>query len=240
MTQPIDALLRNWGCRPLAEQEKSDYFAWSLDFFTDHRVEQDPYVDLTIQLDVTEAYARYQRLALPSLTFFAYLVWHLARAMQEELSFKLRKINGDWCVLENAPIVVPAAVGGEMRFRELLLQDTCLQTLSEFAQQYRNQLKAARSGELPRVAPLSFLSACLIGNLPNLQFTALSLSWRKGDIQCQPYFYFGQRYRQGERLMIPLAAKLHHACMDPFVFNALIEKFRSRIDAMGDEQGQGK
>lgn len=221
--------LEAWGCRPLADNEKTSYLAWSLDFFTDPQVAQDPFIDITLQLDITDAYACYTERALSELTFFSYLIWHLAHAMQGQISFKLRNINGTWCVLENAPIVVPVAVGGEIRFCELLLQNACQQSLPEFALQYRNQLNAARAGGMQRMAPRTFLAANLIGNLPQLQFTALNLHWRKSDIQCQPCFYFGQRYSLGERLMMPLAVKLHHACTDPYVLNALIENFRLRI-----------
>lgn len=221
--------LEAWGCRPLADNEKTSYLAWSLDFFTDPQVEQDPFIDITLQLDITDAYACYAGQALSGLTFFSYLIWHLAQAMQGQLGFKLRKIDGTWQVLENAPIVVPVAVGGEMRFRELLLRDVSRQSLAGFAAHYRKQLDAARAGQGERMAPLTFLSACLIGNLPNLQFTAMNLHWRKSDIQCQPCFYFGRRYQQDGRLLIPLAAKLHHACTDPFVLNALIEDFLQRV-----------
>jgi chloramphenicol O-acetyltransferase type A len=229
MPSPLTTDLQAWGCRPLAEAEKAGYLAWSLDFFTDCAVEQDPFVDITLQLDITDAYACYKAQALPELTFFSFLIWHLAQAMQGQLGFKLRKIKGQWWVLENAPIVVPVAVGGEMRFCELLLQNASNQGLAEFAGHYRNQLDAARAGCLPRMDPHTFLTACFVGNLPQLQFTALNLHWRKSDIQCQPSFYFGQRYPQGERLMMPLAIKLHHACTDPFVLNSLIEDFRQRF-----------
>lgn len=229
MQKSLTTDLEAWGCRPLADNEKSGYLAWSLDFFTDSQVEQDPFIDITLQLDVTDAYAGYRGQAVPGLTFFSYLAWHLAHAMQGQIGFKLRKIDDAWFVLENAPIVVPVAVGGEMRFCELLLQDACRQTLPEFALQYRDQLDAARTGGAPRMAPLTFLAATLMGNHPQLQFTGLKLHWRKGDIQCQPCFYFGQRYSLGERLMIPMAIKLHHACADGFVLNALLEDFRLRI-----------
>lgn len=229
MPNLLTANLEDWDCRPLADEEKAGYLAWSLDFFTDSKVEQNPFIDITLQLDVTDAYACYERQALPDLTFFSYLIWHLAHAMQGQLGFKLRNIKGKWYVLENAPIVVPVAIGGEMRFCELLLQNACHQSLAEFSLQYRNQLNAARAGSVQRMAPQTFLTASFIGNLPQLQFTALNLHWRRSDIQCQPCFYFGQRYSLGERLMMPLAVKLHHACTDPFVLNALIEDFRLRI-----------
>lgn len=230
MPSLLNTELQAWGCRPLTEDERAGYLAWSLDFFTDSTVEQDPFIDITLQLDITNAYTCYKAQALPGLTFFSFLIWHLAQAMQGQLGFKLRKIKDQWWVLENAPIVVPVAVGGEMRFCELLLQNASNQSLAEFAVQYRNQLNATRAGCVARMDPHTFITACFVGNLPQLKFTALNLHWRKSNIQCQPSFYFGQRYPQGERLMMPLAIKLHHACTDPFVLNALIEDFRQRFE----------
>lgn len=232
MTELLTTHFEAWGCRPLTDDEKAGYLAWSLDFFTDSTVEQDPFIDITLQLDITDAYASYQRQSLANLTFFSFLIWHLAQSMRSQLDFKLRKINGIWWVLENAPIAVPVAVGGKMRFCELLLQNTSSQSLTEFAEQYRGQLNSVRTGHVQRMDPNTFLIAHFIGNLPHLQFTALNLHWRKSAIQCQPCFYFGQRYLQSERLMMPLAIKLHHACTDPFVLNILIENFRKRFESL--------
>ena len=231
MRTELSTLIEHWSARPLTEAESKGYLDWSLDFFTDNSVEQDPFVDITLQLDVTRAYAAYQAARVEGLSFFSFLVWHLARAMQGNLGFKLRKIEGKWWVLDNAPIVTPIAVGGEARFTELLLKDASRESLAEFARQYREKLDSAKRGEGTRMDPETFLVACFIGNLPQLQFTALSLHSRKSSIQCQPCFYFGQRYFQGEKLFIPFAAKLHHACTDPHVLNQLVEDFQARFSS---------
>lgn len=230
MPQASLEALQAYAPRLLTDAEKQGYLDWSLDFFTDAGVRQDPFVDITLQLDVTQAYANYQANAAAGLSFFSFLIWHLAQAMQAHSGFKLRKVGEHWLVLENAPIVVPVAVGGAQRFKELLLRDASRQSLADFASQYRRQLDAARSDE-PRahLDPDTFLTACFIGNLPDLQFTALSLHWRQSHIQCQPSFYFGKRYSQGAQSFIPLAVKLHHACTDPFVLNALMADFMGRF-----------
>lgn len=178
---------------------------------------------------MTEAYAIYKKSEIAGLTFFAFLVWHLAQTLQGHLSFKLRKLGEVWVVLDNAPIVIPVAVGGAARFSEVLIENAAHQSLLDMSLKYRNKLDAARRGEIFRMNPEVFLAACFVGNLPSLQFSALNLHWRKSMIQCQPAFYFGKRYAQGDRLFIPLAAKLHHACTDPYVFNALIEDFNRRF-----------
>ena len=69
----------------------------------------------------------------------------------------------------------------------------------------------------------------LIGNLPNLQFTGLNLHWRQSHISAAPWFYFGKRYWQNDKLLIPFAVKLHHSCNDPFVLNLLMEDFNKRF-----------
>jgi len=70
-----------------------------------------------------------------------------------------------------------------------------------------------------------------MGNLPYLRFSALTLHWRPDQMVGQSYFYFGQRYPQEDRLMIPLAAKLHHACTDPLMLNELLSDFANRFSA---------
>ncbi|MDO6387316.1 CatA-like O-acetyltransferase [Uliginosibacterium sp. 31-12] len=225
---PPDSL-QAWSARPLSSAEREGYLDWALDFFTDETVAQDPFVDITLQLDVTEAHAAYRAQSLAGLSFFSFLIWHLAQAMQGQPDFQLRRFHTEWWVLENAPIVVPVAIGGAQRFTELLLENTTRLSLADFAGHYRQQLDAARRGELPRLPETTFLAACFIGNLPQLRFSGLSLHWRQSRIQCQPGFYFGQRYEQGGRLLIPMAAKLHHACTDPHVLNALITDFQQRF-----------
>ena len=44
---------------------KQGWLNWSLNFFTDPNILQVPYLDITIQLDVTEAYAAYNANQVP-------------------------------------------------------------------------------------------------------------------------------------------------------------------------------
>ena len=45
----------------------------------------------------------------------------------------------------------------------------------------------------------------------------------------QSSFYFGQRYDEGGRKLMPLAVKMHHSCTNPFVLNQLIADFQRRF-----------
>ena len=67
--------------------------------------------------------------------------------------------------------------------------------------------------------------------ISNLRFSGLTPHWRPDQKVGQSYFYFGQRYQQGDRLLIPLAAKLHHACTDPLMLNELLSDFANCFSA---------
>jgi chloramphenicol O-acetyltransferase type A len=77
---------------------------------------QIPYLDITLQLDVSTAYARYQQQPHQEASFFAFLVWHFVQTIDQHISFKLRVVNGTWYIVHNPPIVIPVAVGGQQRF----------------------------------------------------------------------------------------------------------------------------
>ena len=71
--------------------------------------------------------------------------------------------------------------------------------------------------------------AHVIGNLPILRFTGMSMHWRSDQIHGQSFFYFVQRHEDGERMLMPLSVKLHQACTDIFVLDALIIDFKQRF-----------
>lgn len=205
------------------------WLGWALDFFSGPDL-QNPHVDVTLQLDVSRAWVRYR--ATPEAeSFFSFLVWHLAQTLAGHPSFNLRKIDGTWYRLGNPPIFIPVAVGGDDRFQSLVLDDVYRQDLATFSAVYREQLALVRSPTGAAAGPSDiFRYAHFMGNLSNLRFTALTLHWRPEQMVGQSFFYFGQRYTEGERMLIPLSVRLHHSCTDPFVLNQLIEEFQGRFD----------
>ena len=212
------------------------WLGWSLPFFSEP-VLQNPHIDLTLQLDVSTAFAQYQGLSQDSeqASFFAFLVWHLAQTLAQHPSFNLRRVNGDWYVLRNPPIFIPVAVGGDVRFRDLVLENVYQQDWPTFLANYQELLALARSPEgLPPCASEAYCLAHFMGNLPHLRFSGLTLHWRADQALGQSSFYFGQRYEEGGRMLIPLAVRMHHSCTDPFVLNALIADFQRRFEPAED------
>jgi chloramphenicol O-acetyltransferase type A len=207
------------------------WLGWSLPYFSEP-VAQNPHVDLSLQLDVTAAYARYRSAPeAEQLSFFAFLVWHLAQTLARHPSFNLRCVDGQWYRLGNPPIFIPVAVGGDARFKSLILEDVVQQDYPNFLAQYQARLARARSLDQPDEpdAGNAFNYAHFMGNLPNLRFTGLTLHWRQDQMIGQSSFYFGQRYDEGAAKLIPLAVKMHHSCTDPFVLDQLLADFNSRF-----------
>ena len=208
---------------------KEGWLNWSLDFFTDPSILQVPYLDITIQLDVTSAFSAYKAKKVDGSTFFAFLVWHLAQTLVAHPSFNMRFIENQWYILKNPPILIPVAVGGKERFCEVVLENVFKISYEEFVTQYRTKIAQARNGQGKRTDFQSFCLSISLGNLPNLQFTGLTLHWVREGMVGQPFFYFGKRYLERNSLFIPFAAKLHHACADPFVLDLFLQDFQKRF-----------
>jgi chloramphenicol O-acetyltransferase len=209
-------------------KSREDWLGFSLDYYTDPNVWQVPYLDLTIQLDVTDAYAAYQKSKVPGATFFAFLVWNLSQTLQAHPSFNLRFIEKKWYLISNPPIFTPVAVGGKERFRTVIFENVSKISYEEFISIYASKISEARNGQGKQAEPLEFYLSHFLGNLPKLQFSGLTLHWRPTDMVGQPILYFGKRYVSGSSLFIPLAAKIHHGCADPFVFELFLSDFQKR------------
>ncbi|HEY9692502.1 MAG TPA: CatA-like O-acetyltransferase [Oculatellaceae cyanobacterium] len=208
---------------------KEGWFEWFLDYFTDPNVLQVPYLDLTIQLDVTDAYAIYQDSQVSGSTFFGFLLWHLVQTLRSHTSFNMRFVENNWYILNNPPIFIPVAVGGKQRFWNLVIESVVNTSYEDFIDIYRFRLNQARNCQTERIDAQTYSLAYCIGNLPNLQFSALTLHWHLNAMIGQPFFYFGKRYFLENRFLIPFAAKLHHACADPFVFDLLVRDLQARF-----------
>ncbi len=227
----------DYSTRLLTSEEREGWLNWSLDFFTEDPALQKPYVDITLQLDITETHDQYKKQSI-SGSFFSFLIWHFMQILKDHLSFRLRQIEGKWYVIDNPPIFVPVAILGQQRFADLLLLNVTQMSYPEFSAYYLQQLSLARNGKAEKITAEIFFLSQFFGNLPNLQFTGLTLHSRHGPITGQSFFYFGKRYFLGEKMFIPFAAKLHHACADPFVLDLFLQDFQRRmeLDSSGYER----
>lgn len=215
--------------RLITPELREGYLDWSLDFFTDASLLQIPYIDLTLPLNVTRPYQQYRSQKQAESSFFSFLLWHLVQSLKTLWEFQLRYLDQQWYVLDNPPIMITVAVGGKDRFWEMLLENVYQLNYPDFREYYYQQLNEIRAGKGQRADYNTFCLSSIFGNLPNLQFSGLTIQYRLEKIQGQPWFYFGKRYWLNEQLLIPLCARFHHANTDPLLFDQLITHFDSQF-----------
>jgi chloramphenicol O-acetyltransferase type A len=219
---------------PLVKTELAGkYQPWALDYFTNPELVPVPYVDITVQLDISIAVAIWQeKLSKGEGTFTAWLTWNLIQSLKEFACFQWRYIDGQWFEVQNPPLFSPIAIDRADRFVNLVLDNPVKMTWPEFAQTWIELKQAIQSGTtFEKTDAAVFGFSHFIGNLPHLHFTSLSL--HQSDSFCQHFFYFGARRcdPQGVTLM-PLAAKLHHSSGDPYVFDLLLKNYLQRLQCV--------
>jgi chloramphenicol O-acetyltransferase len=236
-TTEEQAYIKRYGGRELDEAQRSGYEKWSLDFFHDKAIIADPLLQITLQVDITKALSRYREhySDLDGASFFAYLMWHLVDTARRHPCFRYRKIAGKWYIFDEFPLVTPIAIGGDMRFIELMLEPPSQYSLEAFFNHYRNTLnqyvaeKSEPSDTFETVTPVRWLNSWFVGNLPNLQFTGFTLHKSAID-NGRPYFYFGKRYQSADLSYIPLLINFDHANLDPFLLSAFMADFQAGIE----------
>ena len=224
-------LVSKYGGKKLVPDELTSYEQWSLPFFHQQEYVREPYLQMTLQIDITKALGHFKAsvIALPGATFTGYLIWQLAQTSLAHPSFRYRKLEDAWYVFDNLPVFTPIAVGGEARFSETLLYNVNGAEPGHFFEHYQEQLAHAQSREefIP-LSPLEWGSALFVGNLPNLQFTGFTLHTSAVQMG-RPYFYFGKRYTREGQTYIPLLVTFDHANLDPYVLSTFMEDFEARI-----------
>jgi len=225
----LTQILSKYKGRSLKEEELSHYVNWAMDYFHDENHVTDPYLTMTLNLDLTQARKVYENSykTVEGASFQAYLVWNLSRALQKEWTFSTRNIDGTWYLFNNLPIFTPIAVGGDLRFKDVIIENSTELSWQEFAQAYRSEVNN-ENAQL-EILPQKVWALCpFIGNLPNMNFTSFQVHRNKLKTG-RPLFYFGQRMQTTESLFVPLSISIDHANADPFVLDRLISSFQSYL-----------
>src|SRR5581483_3165131 len=157
------------------------YEKWALSFFHDAAKAPNPELTFTLQLDITKAMATYKKHYELSkdASFSAFLIWKLVQTLRGHECFNYRLIEGKWYLLRNPPVFIPVATGKKDRFREVFFENVAHLPWKDFSKIYRKEVKAALSGKAHEAGiketETIFLMSLKVGNLPNIQFTSLTL-----------------------------------------------------------------
>lgn len=226
-------LLARYEAVPLRLPEsEGSYQAWALQYFTNRELVPDPYIDITVHLDISSAALLWQERLSPAIgSLTAWLTWNLLQSLREFPCFQWRCIDGHWFEIQNPPLFCPIAVDGADRFANLILENPFRLSWQGFAiswNKLKQRIKAEGSFRESDASVFGF--SVFIGNLPNLHFTSLVL--HQPASFCQPFFYFGARRRNAQgSLLLPLAAKFHHASCDPHVLDRLLQNYLQRLQS---------
>ncbi|NEP88979.1 MAG: hypothetical protein F6K18_20280 [Okeania sp. SIO2C2] len=139
-----EALDRYHGTK-LNLDELSKYQQWSFRYFHNEEFVLNPNLSVTIQLDLVKPREVYERSfqSTQGASFQGYLVWNLVKALSLEWTFCTRKIDGEWYLFKNLPVFFPIAVGGDNRFKNVIINDVISMDWTKFCRVYETLLKTA-------------------------------------------------------------------------------------------------
>jgi len=213
----------------LKPEQLSEYQRWALEFFHEPQYVANPNLAITLQLDITTAYASYNN-SICRKSFTAYLIWKLIQSLKQHPCFNYRRIGTQWYDFKNLPLFFPVATGRAERFGEVLIENVRKMDWQTFSNIYRNEVNAIANTDTLYTATDTFTwsVADFIGNLPKLRFSALSLQ-RPAEPNGRPIFYFGQRYLKDGVQQVALSITFDHANTDPVLLNHLIDTYTQQL-----------
>lgn len=204
----------------------SDYDRASMTYFTDHETTRQPRLNISFPLDVTRIHNTFEKMAKISDTFTGYLTWGVLAAMRLHPYLSWRFMNGRWYAFDDLPLFIPVATASPgNRFVSVILKHVAAANWLSFSKMYKSAIDEARQNWLnPFGDQLHWSNYHFIGNLPDFQFTSLTLH-ESGIETARPIFYFGRRYENRDSLFVPLAIQFHHATFDPVRLSNFIADF---------------
>ncbi|MDY7006716.1 MAG: hypothetical protein SWX82_23030 [Cyanobacteriota bacterium] len=132
-----EALERYEGTK-LNLNELSKYQQWAFRYFHNEEFVLNPNLSVTIQLDLVKPREVYERSFqnAQGASFQAYLMWNLVKALSLEWTFCTRKIDEEWYLFKNLPVYFPIVVGGDNRFKNVIINDVILMDWKKFCRVY--------------------------------------------------------------------------------------------------------
>ncbi len=212
----------------LQPNQLSRYQQWAFSYFHDENFVANPNLSITLHLDLVDARDVYESSfqSTKGASFQAYLVWNLVKALSLHWTFNTRKVNGEWYLFKNLPVYFPIAVGGEDRFKDVMINDVTFMDWAKFSRVYRNSIQSPT--DIGSIPTLIWEISHFIGNLPALNFTSFQIH-RGIRNAARPIFYFGQRYNLQQRQKVPVSVTFDHANADPYVLNNLIQTYQNLL-----------
>ncbi len=215
----------------LSRDKLTPYESWALNFFHDKSHVSNPFLNVTMQLDISEARKNYLENYKPltGASFTAFLTWNLIKSLKKQDCFSYRRFNDEWYRFDNLPVYIPVLVGNAFRFQEFFLEDVMESNWKAFSSAYTDNIERVRNNldQFKVISPIIFNLATHIGNLSYLNFTGFTL--HGVDATGRNLFYFGKRTELNDKWNQPLNVTIDHTTADPYILNLLIEDFTQEL-----------
>jgi chloramphenicol O-acetyltransferase type A len=224
--ESIQDLLLNYKGQILDLDILSRYDQASMSYFIDRNSVRQPRVNITMALDITNAYNAFQERARKRDTFTSYLTWGLLASVRLHPHFSWRNLAGKWYAFNDLPVFIPVATGlSDNRLASVIINHVCEMDWDTFSEKYQYEIENACHGWINPFADILHWSVYyIVGNLPSIAFTSLTFH-ESGIETARPIFYFGRRYESQNKLFIPFAIQFHHATLDPILIDAFLADF---------------
>jgi chloramphenicol O-acetyltransferase type A len=201
-----------------------------MSYFIDKKLVKQPRVNITMTLDITDAYYAFKERANQGDTFTGYLTWGLLASLQIHPHFSWRTINGKWYAFNDLPLFIPVATGlSGNRLASVIINHVSEMDWGTFSEKYHHEIENARHGWTnPFTDVLHWSVYYIIGNLPSITFTSLTIH-ESGIETARPIFYLGRRYEHQSKFFIPFTIQFHHATLDPILVDAFLTDFLNQL-----------
>lgn len=224
----LDECLERYQGELIGAEKMPAYQKFSIDFFDNPTNVHDPRVQFTSQLDITEIYENYLTNYKNTLgaTFTAFVKWNAIRAMQNT-PFNWRKMNDQWYEFKNLPLEVSVRTQDERQQALFFLDDVSQSSWEVFCSKHSSVNKGGLEDglELIKRIPLYAIAHEVVGlHIPRM--TSYSTT-RKTLYAHQPWIVFSDRYKEGNRLLLPLYLSFSHATLTPALAEDFIKRFTS-------------
>nr|WP_122011782.1 CatA-like O-acetyltransferase [Maliibacterium massiliense] len=165
-----------------------------------------PYVGVTVQVDITGFYARVKKEGLPFFLSFLYLVSHAANAVPE----LRQRINGEGIIeYQRCPTSHTLALPDNTYCYCKLESDCTFEAFLTHAAQAQARARAQQSLEDTGDAR----ALLFISTLPWLTYESL-IQPVPAPADSNPRITWGRCHRQGDQVLMPVSILCHHALVD--------------------------
>ncbi|MDC7998136.1 chloramphenicol acetyltransferase [Gilvibacter sediminis] len=195
---------------------------------------EEPFFGVTVQLDLTKAYAYCKSKGYSLSLYYLYAAAWASNAVE---SFSYR-------IIDNMPVVFDTIHLNAVQLKE---DQSFVFTYMPFADNYEDFLKGAlpeREAALLRpglgiTEDTKRLDSIHYSVLPWLDFSSLSHARSFSFPDSCPKISFGKMVSESDRLRIPCAIHVHHGLMDGFHVGQLVDKIQEFLNQNGSLKPDG-